>query len=385
MISKRARDYLAMILSSIVFYIPLFLRSFNYPFIGNDSYYFLNYIYYNVPLHVSSFVQEFLFGLFPANLFVIKLVMLFTTIISLIIFYETVEVIKKNRGLLASLFLLCYFWFSWIFIKFEDDLFGFPFVLLSLYFLIKYLYSNNKKINLDWNIILSLFFLLIGVLIWNFAVYYLIAFLFISQFHRLYIFSNLCLLPFLPKLINGVMPSFLISENFPIKGLLVLMLFSFLYFKEFRLRETFVALIVFSALTLINTKFIYITIPILLLNMSNLALNNNQKLKKAIIFLLVLFFSIGMYQNLIMYPSVNEYELVSIAQQLEKDTSKEIYFQWSLGYFAIWHNFDAKHFGSVPLEEMDYKNKIILTVNGDKKIESCKIIKKSKWITLAEC
>ncbi len=385
MISKRARDYLAMILSSIVFYIPLFLRSFNYPFIGNDSYYFLNYIFYDVPLHVSSFVQEFIFGLFPTNIFVIKLIMLITTIISLFIFYETVELIKKNRGLLASLFLLCYFWFSWIFIKFEDDLFGFPFIMLSLYFLIKYLYSDTKKKYLDKNIIFSLFFLLIGVLIWNFAVYYLIAFLFISQFHRLYIFSNLCLLPFLPKLINGVMPSFLISENFPIKGLLVLMLFSFLYFKEFRLRETFVALIVFSALTLINTKFIYITIPILLLNMSNLALNNNQKLKKAIIFLLVLFFSIAMYQNIITYPSSNEYELVSIAQQLEKDTYKDIYFQWSLGYFGIWHNFDVNHFGTPPKNEIYYKNKIILTVNGDKKIESCKIIKKSKWITLAEC
>ena len=258
MISKRARDYLAMILSSIVFYIPLFLRSFNYPFIGNDSYYFLNYIFYNVPLHVSSFVQEFIFGLFPTNLFVIKLIMLITTIISLFIFYETVELIKKNRGLLASLFLLCYFWFSWIFIKFEDDLFGFPFIMLSLYFLIKYLYSNNKKINLDWNIILSLFFLLIGVLIWNFAVYYLIAFLFISQFHRLYILANISLIPFYSKLLFGIMPSFVISENFPIKGLLVLMLFSFLYFKEFRIKETFPALIVFSCLTLLNTKFIYI-------------------------------------------------------------------------------------------------------------------------------
>jgi hypothetical protein len=385
MISKRARDYLAMILSSIVFYIPLFLRSFNYPFIGNDSYYFLNYIFYDVPLHVSSFVQEFLFGLFPANLFVIKLIMLITTIISLFIFYETVELIKKNRGLIASLFLLCYFWFSWIFIKFEDDLFGFPFIMLSLYFLIKYLYSDTKKKYLDKNIIFSLFFLLIGVLIWNFAVYYLIAFLFISQFHRLYLFSNLCLLPFLPKLINGVMPSFLISENFPIKGLLVLMLFSFLYFKEFRIKETFPALIVFSALTLINTKFIYITIPILLLNLSNVSLKHNKKLKNVMIFLLLLFFSISMYQNLIMYPSVNEYELISIAQQLEKDTSKDIYFQWSLGYFGIWHNFDVNHFGTPPKNEIDYKNKIILTVNGDKKIESCKIIKKSKWITLAEC
>lgn len=385
MITRRARDYLAMTLFTLVFYIPLYLRSFNFPFLGNDSYYFLNYIYFDVPLHVSSFVQEFIFGLFPANLFVIKTVMLVFTLLSLFIFYETVELIKKNRGLMASAFLLCYFWFSWIFIKFEDDLFGFPFVLLSLYFLVRYLYIDERKKFIDKNIILSIFFLFIGVLIWNYAVYFVIAFLLVSQFHRLYILASLTLIPFLPKMIRVLAPNLLISENQPIKGLIVLLFFAFLYFKDFRLKETFPALIVFSLITLVNTKILYITVPILLLNLSNINLNHSQKLKNAMIFLFVLFFSIAMYQNIITYPTSNEYDMLSIALQLEKDTSKELYVNWGVGYFAIWHGFDAKHYGSIPAIEEDYQNKIILTIKHDKKIENCEIIKKSKWLSLANC
>lgn len=103
------------------------------------------------------------------------------------------------------------------------------------------------------------------------------------------------------------------------------------------------------------------------------------------IFLFMLFFSIAMYQNIITYPTSNEYDMLSIAQQLEKGTSKELYVNWGVGYFAIWHGFDAKHYGSTPAIEEDYQNKIILTTKHDKKIENCEIIKKSKWLSLANC
>ena len=224
MIGKRARDYLAMTLISILFYIPMFIRTSNFAFLGNDSYYFLNYIFYSVPLHVSGFAQKFLFGLLPANVLVIKLIMLFITILCLVIFYETVETIKKNRGLLASFFLLNTFWFSWIFMKLEDDLFGLPFVLVSLYFLVRYLYKTDRNRFLDINIILSLSFLFIGILIWNFAIYFVIAFAIISKFHKLYILALFSLIPFAHKLFIGILPSLVISENQPLKAIIVLAL-----------------------------------------------------------------------------------------------------------------------------------------------------------------
>jgi len=269
--------------------------------------------------------------------------------------------------------------------KFEDDLIGLPFILISLYFLIRYVYSENNKKYLDWNIILSLGFLFIGIMIWNFAIYFLIAFAIISNFHRLYILSLVPLLFFTQRLISGMLPSLVISENQPITAGIFLLFVGFLYFKNYRLRQTWVAVLVFSALTFVNAKFLFIIIPILVLSFVNVSLKHNLKLRNGVVFILCLFFVIAMYQNLITYPTNKEYQLISIAQQVSLDTNKEVYYQWSVGYFAIWHKLDAKDFGTVPATETDYKNKIILTVNGDKKIKYCEIIKKSKWLSLAEC
>lgn len=389
MIIKRARDYLAMTLISIVFYIPMFLRTANFPFLGNDSYYYLNYIFYDVPLHVStsSFVTDFVFGLFPANLLTIKLVMLGLTILSLIIFYETVEFIKKGKGLLASSFLLSAFWFSWIFLKFENDLIALPFVLLSLYFIVRFTYKQTAKQEwLDEDIVLSLFFLFIAVIIWQYAVLFIIAYLIITKGHKMYWFAFALFLPFLPKLLRYLFTfSFKISENAPIKGLLILCFFSFLYFKDIRLKETFPVVIIFTVLTAINYKVIHILIPILFLSFTNLHLKANKQIKFAILFILVLFFSIAIYQNLITYPTNQDYELITIGVSTAKELNKEIYFQWSVGYFAIWHKLDAIHFGTVPNEEVLYDNKIIVSFVGDKKIENCKLIQKTKWLTLSDC
>jgi hypothetical protein len=386
---KKARHYLAMILISILFYVPLFIRSDNFPFLGNDSYYYLNYIFHDTALHVStsSFVTEFVFGLFPANILIIKIIMLILTILSLIIFYETVELIKKNRGLIASLFMLSAFWFAWIFIKFENDLLAFPFVLLSLYFIVRYIYKTTPKQEwFDKDIILSLLFLFLAVIIWQYTVLFLFAYLLLTKYHKMYVFACVIFIPFLPKLIKFIFTfSFKISENAPIKGLLILCFFAFLYLKDFRLKETFTTIIVFTILTAINYKIIHILIPILFLNFSNLALNNNYKIKYTIIFLLVLFLSIGMYQNIITYPTHKEYELITIGVSTANELNKEYYINWSIGYFGIYHNLDVIHFGTVPKEEIDYKNKIIITTNADKKINDCEILRKTKWISLANC
>lgn len=385
MFIKRYYNHIFLIILSIILYIPLFLRNSNIPFIGVDSYYYINYIFHQTELHVSTFVQEFIFSLFPANLFVIKFIMLITTIACVLIFFETVEVIKKNRGFIASCFFLSFFWWSWIFIKLENDLFGLLFVLISLYFLIRYVFLDKSKVFFNKNIILSLFFLFIGVLIWNFAVYFLIAFLFISQYHRLYVIACLFLIPFFHRFITGLLSNINISENQPIKGFVVLMFLAFLYFKEIRLNETWIAVLIFTGLTFVNAKLLYITVPLLLLSFVNVNINNNKRIKKAILFLIILFFGITIYQNIITFPTDSDYELLTIAHLKEIELNKELYVTWSLGYFAIWSGYPAIHYGTIPSEYIPYENKLILTLNKDKKIENCKVLKKSRYLTLADC
>lgn len=384
--NRRLRDYLILFSSIFIVYLTVFLRNINIPFLGNDSYYFLNYIFYDVPLHVSGHVQEVLFGLFPANIFFIKIIMFFTTLSIVFIFYETIRLIHNNRALIPSILLLCTFWFGWIFIKLEDDLFGFLFVVISLYFLIRYLFKdkcNNKLFNI--NIILSLIFLLIGVLIWNFAIYFLFAFLILSRFHKLYVIGSLVSLYFIKNLFFGILPNLHVSENFPIKAIIVLSFFFFFYKKEYRNKQIYPAILTFSIISLINLKFIYILIPILLINYAFVDINKSEAIKKYTYGVIFMFLIMLCYQNFITYPTNNDYGLFSIAQTTSIELNKELYFDWNVGYFAIYHGFDAKHFGNPNMKLDSYENLVVLTSKSDPKIKNCKEIEKSKFLVLASC
>lgn len=385
--NQRLRDYLILFSSVLCIYIPLFLRNKNIPFLGNDSYYFLNYIFYDVPLHVSGFVQEHLFSFFPANLFLIKLIMLLTTLSIAIIFYETIRQIHKKRALIPSILLLCTFWFGWIFIKLEDDLFGFLFVIISLYFLVRYIVKNKYSKNIfNINIILSLIFLLIGILIWHFAIYFLLAFLILSRFHKLYSLGFItCLFFYFHSFIHGMMPSLLVSENYPIKAIIVISFFFFLYKKDYRIKKFFPAILTFTVISLINLKFIMILVPILLLSYGYIDLNKFEVVKKYSIAIIILFLIMLCYQNAITYPTNNEFNMFSVAQTTSIDLNKELYVDWNVGYFAIYHGFSANHFGNPGMKLDSYDNLVVLAVKSDPKLENCEEIEKSKFLVLASC
>ena len=135
---KRLKDYLILfILTSLLFTLYILLRGTHAPFVGPDSYYFLNFIFHNIKLSLTNKVGIFIFSLLPKNIIFIKLIMFVITLVSLFISYEIAKLRNNNYALIYPISLLSVITFSLVFFKLEDDLFSLPFLFGSLFFITK--------------------------------------------------------------------------------------------------------------------------------------------------------------------------------------------------------------------------------------------------------
>lgn len=149
-------------------FIPYFLKPY---IVGYDSYAFVNFVCLKTPIDLLAGTKLIL-SILPCNLLVFKIIIFALTFVSLFVLKKTAEYVNPAYGWLAPLFLLSSpVWLD--FLNFEDDQFSYPFLLIGLYFIIKYL--KEKKIA---NYVLAIFFALIGLLFWKGSVYYLLLFLF---------------------------------------------------------------------------------------------------------------------------------------------------------------------------------------------------------------
>lgn len=366
---------------SLFFFIPIFLRIV--PAISPDSFYFLNSIFGKTILldGLTLPLGKFIFSLIPANIFVIKLIQLIVTTISLIIFYFVGEKVSKGVGLIASFLLISSLFFSKIFIRLEDDLFALPFLFLSLYFLISTV-EKEKLPFFDRNIILSLLFLFIACNIWGFSVFFIPLFLIISKYHKLYILAQVPFIIFLPKIIGLILPSFKVSENLPFIGILPISIFAYVFLKKYRYKPLFLVIIISSILTIINFKFLFIAIPFLCLATGYFFIKSNIKAQQIIIIIFSILFIFSLYSNYISYPNNKDinllFEVVKIADEL--NTTYTI--SWSVGYIAEWYGFESKGKGAYTSYTPEG---IVLTTNNDKLVKDCNIINKSKILQLVKC
>jgi len=301
-----------------------------------------------------------------------------------VIFYKTVNLIKEKQGLVATILMYSLLWFNWIFLKFENDLFGFVFVLLSLYFLVRYRQKAFDKKLLNINIILSLFFLGVGMFVWGFAVYYIYLFLLISGFHLLYMLGVFSTFIFLPKIIGNLFAFNSVAENKPIVGLFVLLFVCFLYIKKYRLKYTWYCILLGTFFVIVNLKFIYILIPILLLNFANVDLSN-KNIKKFLFCLISFGLITTVYQTVFLFPSYSDYELFRVTQTDNILSNKNTYYSWSVGYFVRFHGVDQNHFGFPPRDQEKYFVGQVYTLKQDPFIQDCEIISSAKNTVLVNC
>lgn len=388
--SRRLRDYLLLfVIVCVLFLIYIFGRSIITPFIGADSYYFLNHIFYNKTLFTTNFVGTFIFNLLPKNILLIKIIMLLVTLLTLYISYEIARLLSKDNALIYPFSLIAMFSFSLVFFKLEDDLFSLPFLFISLFFIVKYQISTNKKKWLDKNILFSLFFLFISTIIWKYTVLFILMYLFITNFHRLYILASTVFVVFFKEFITTILPNSNIAENqtaflsFNIAGGIIFLLF-FLYLNKSMIKRNKYGIYLFSILTLINFKIIYILLPILFINNIYLLKNKLNKNKIMLYFIYFLFLIGTCYQIINLPPNKEDYALVSIGQSYSKQLNKDIVYPWGLGYFLIYHNINTPYYGTYN-NSTNYKNKIVMTVKNKPQFLKCGLLKTGKYYELVNC
>lgn len=372
------KDYFYIVLFSILLYIPLFLRNSLTPFFDGDSYYYLNSIFINSSLHLDNAFNILFFNLFPQNILFIKIIMFLFTVVCGIIMYRIIGLFNIRNRLFGVGLFYSLIWFNWIFLKFENDLFGFTFILLSLYFLLKYRTKRYDKRIFNFYIIASLVFLFIGCVgFWGFGIFYIYLFLVISGFHILYIFGCLSTIYFFPRLISRLLPNFLVAENQIIVGGIVLLFLFFLYIKENRIDFIWTPIIISSFFALINLKFIYVVIPLLLINISKVNFYNYNR--KIFVICIILFGLITTtYQSFFVFPTYTDYELFRVAKS-SLTCNEKIYYSWSTGYIVKFWGTDTTHFGTPPKnQEMYYDGCVYTLLNDPIARKKCDLVEQSR-------
>lgn len=372
------KELLFIFIVVAIFFAVYWLRSVP---TGMDSFYFMNYIYgITDSLPLTTSVATSLFSIIPANFSIIKIIMFVVTLSCAIIFSMTARLRCKKTGYLAGFFLIAFPFFSVIFARLEDDLFGLPFMLLAIYFATRYQISENKKKVWDKNIIISVGCLFISVMLWQFTIY-LIPIILIMTKHFWYGIAMASILPFYIKLYKVIIPNFKVFENYPIYGLLILAL-GFAYLKPARIKDNWIIVLVLSILTVVNYKFIFLCVPFLILNIIKYIENNTYTIKKCFIIYFTLFFVVACSINLIALPNYNLDDLLIVGYAESLDRNTEFNIQWGYGYYAIFRGYDTNQFGQV----QDYKKEgIILTYLGDKEIKDCQPIKMNRNAQLVYC
>jgi hypothetical protein len=377
--NQRTRDYLIILLITLFIFIGLFIRS--QPFTSTDDYYFLNYIYGKTDaLEVSNPVVEWVFDLIPESIILIKLIMLVISFVTLCILYECCRLISSSHALIGVVIAAGFTWFNTIFLRLEDDLFGLPFIFLSLYFILRY--EKKGTDYFDKNILLSLLFLGIASLLWQYSIIFVVAYFLITKYHPYYLFLSLAFFPFL--LLTTFIPEFAVTENYPIIGLFVLALLGFAYIKKYMLPKLMLPILLFSVLCLFNFKYgFFVVFPFLVLAIVNVYKNANTQQKNTILVLYILFLISTPYIIYHTFPTDNTLELIDVAQSTAIDMNKPMEIEWSLGYFAIWNGYDTNMYGHP--QEHSTKNVIVVTMTGDKSVNDCNIIKKDKMVKVVNC
>lgn len=332
----KLKEIVLIIALCIIFFLPIYFRPDTMPVNGMDSYYFLNYIYGitdNIP--EAPMLSQMVMDIIPANLFVIKTIMLLLVILAILLFTMASENIKPGYAVLIAMVLLGNIFFNKLLIRFEDDLFALPFIALSFYLITYYIHKSKDQ---KW-LYLAFGSWIVSCLFWKFSIYLIFLYALWSMSYIFFTPAVLLLLFAFPTLLSGAVGNFLVAENMPFIGILILFL-PFLIFLYSKKTNPIYGLIIVSlwfsiAMILINVKMALLFFPFLAIYWV-VTLQKQPKTIRIINIIVILFiFCIATYQNISAVPNEQYIELISIAQSQNLD--KEINVSWGFGYIFMWN------------------------------------------------
>ncbi len=306
------------------------------PVNGMDSYFFLNYIFgITDNIQETPIASQMIMDIIPANLFIIKTIMLFLVIIGILLFSMASDNIKPGYAVLVALILLGNVFFNKLLIRFEDDIFALPFIALSFYLITLYLHKNK---DLKW-LYLAFGSWLISCLFWKFSVYLIFLYAFWTMSYIFFTPGFLLFIFSFKQLIGGLIGNFLIAENMPFIGILVLFIpFTiFLFSKKTNpiYEQIIVPLWLSLILILVNIKMALLFFPFLAIYYVITIKKQPYSLRIITFFTILVIFIMAMCQNINAVPNKHYIDLIDIAKS--QDLNKEINVSWGFGYIFIWN------------------------------------------------
>lgn len=151
-------------------------------FADPDSYYYLNAICHDEVLHNTPDIFNFVVSFLPCNIFFLKFLVFLLYLGCIFVTAKTGELFNQEKGWVCGLVLASMTLFvteSW---KFENDMWGYFFGFLAIYFFCRFRLHNTffSSHLLDKNLLKGLFCLVLAGVFWNGAVYWLIPLAFMS-------------------------------------------------------------------------------------------------------------------------------------------------------------------------------------------------------------
>lgn len=301
-------------------FLPYFIRP---DLVGADSYYFLNQSSFSIPE-----IKIVLLGVFLTCLFFIqKLGQLFG---------------NKYTGWLVNLSPLLLIEA----LKFENDVFAYPFLIAGLYFFYKWARGEGSWLN----IIAGFIAMGLGTVIWKGGLLYIFG---ITLPFSLGVIPILVYLFPFALIITQLFPNLGVSEGLPFMILGVMLLITgILSLKQGTKMLTYWFLI----MGILQNKFLVHVTPFLALGLED------RLVKKFGSVPLWLFFIPFVYWIVIftMPPTADQWEMVEAG--IEAQTPElPLITDWDYGYWAIYLGADVPYYGWIPLEQDFNRNGIMLT------------------------
>ena len=319
---------------------------------GYDSYYFLDLVCSNEANSQPVLMQLIILAI-PCNILAIKAI-LFSLMLSALVGvgYLAKTVCKNaNAAQLAVLFVFLSPIFISEFLKFENDQFAFPLLFFSLAFFYRKKYPH------------ALALLAVALLIWEGAVYYLVAFALSWLMAAILLFPVLLLKGH--QLVGAMLPNFNVRESLPVVAFFFLGGLIAGYAGTIPLIMPQLGF--FTLLLLLNGKYVIHAVPLLAACLV-VFYNDNKydkyaimdSLKVGLIIGAVALFCWQVYNINNLEPLPYQHEAVQFAVDASAEYGLPLRNDWSYGYWVKYHGGIPSAWGG-GIWEQDFNNSVALT------------------------
>ena len=337
--------------------------------VGADSYFFLN-----LACNSGGSGLNYLFSFLPCDIIAIKLMLFGVAFLTALSFGYLGRLFDKENGWMLGFMFWLNPWFIEFLSRFENDVFAFPFFILSIYFLFSAV-KTGKQNHFILSIALAIFAGCLWKAIW---LWLIVPALFLGWLGLVAI----CAVVF----VNW---NFIFSQAFGLNTVAENKSFGFIglnglsLFGVFGLtREplAFMSLVVFTAMAMIKMQLWIMAAPFYVLGLLLLIkkYSNYPAFKSSLISVAVVFALFGGLILLGEFPQQEYHDAIEYALSISEDN--KIQNDWDIGHIVKWHGGITDSHSS-PYEQQEFGSGIIVTT----KELSCNIVQDFRHVHVYRC